>query len=306
MKRVGTTVRSQTLRELLVSASVALGSAPQARWIVAHAAGLSTGDLVGRLDITAPSVVADAVHQMVNRCLAGEPLQYVLGTWAFRTLEISVDRRVLIPRPETEQVVSAAIDELAAQSARVTAGITVVAVDLGTGSGVIALSLAAEFEPRGPALEVWATDVAAGALALLGHNLAELAARRPEAAHRVRVAQGSWFDALPGDLAGQVRLVVSNPPYVSKAEWESLDPVVREHEPAGALVPGPTGLEAIEVLLVEAPRWLAPGGSLVVELAPGQARPVAMRAEQLGYEGPEIRNDLAGRSRMLVARWPGG
>ena len=306
MTPMGAPVTSQTLRELLVSTSVALGSAPEARWIVAHAAGSRAEDLVTRLDSTAPSLVSDAVHQMVDRCLAGEPLQYVLGKWAFRTLEVRVDQRALIPRPETEQVVSAAIDELAAQSARLSPGATLVAVDLGTGSGVIALSLAVEFEPRGPALEVWATDVSAGALELLGHNLADLSVRSPEAAHRVRLAQGSWFDALPGDLAGHVRLAVSNPPYVSQAEWESLDPVVRDHEPAGALVPGPTGLEAIEALLVAAPRWLAPGGSLVVELAPVQARRVANRAEQLGYEGPEIRDDLTGRSRMLVARWPGG
>jgi release factor glutamine methyltransferase len=118
------------------------------------------------------------------------------------------------------------------------------------------------------------------------------------------VAAGSWFDALPPDLAGQVRLVVSNPPYVSASEWEQLDPVVRDFEPFGALVPGPTGLEAIEVLLDGARRWLAPGGSLVVELAPGQAAHVSNRATELGYVDPEVLHDLAGRRRMLVTRRP--
>jgi release factor glutamine methyltransferase len=99
-------------------------------------------------------------------------------------------------------------------------------------------------------------------------------------------------------------LVVSNPPYVSQAEWEALDPVVRDHEPVGSLVPGPTGFEAIDAILAEATRWLAPGGSVVVELAPGLARRVTAKATELGYQGPEVRPDLAGRQRMLVARAP--
>ena len=179
------------------------------------------------------------------------------------------------------------------------------AVDLGTGSGAIALSLTSEFEAPKP-LEVWATDVSTDALDVVEQNLAALDARHPEAARRVRLASGWWFDALPADLAGQVRLVVSNPPYISAAEWETLDPVVREHEPVGALVPGPTGLEAIDVLLHGARRWLAPGGSLVVELAPAQAVSVAGRAAALGYAEPAVLDDLAGRRRMLVTRSPGG
>ncbi len=97
---------------------------------------------------------------------------------------------------------------------------------------------------------------------------------------------------------------MSNPPYVSAAEWEALDPVVREHEPVGALVPGPTGLEAIDALLDGARQWLGPGGSLVVELAPGQAVSVAGRAAALGYVEPAVLDDLAGRRRMLVTRTP--
>ena len=131
-----------------------------------------------------------------------------------------------------------------------------------------------------------------------------LSGRSPRAAARVHSASGSWFGALPSELLGRVHLVVSNPPYVSEAEWESLDPVVRDHEPASALVPGPTGFEAIDALLEEAPRWLAPGGSLVVEIAPGQAAAVANGAAELGYEMSEVRDDLAGRHRMLVARTP--
>jgi release factor glutamine methyltransferase len=170
----------------------------------------------------------------------------------------------------------------------------------------IALSLAAEFPTSGPELEVWATDASPGALEVLAQNLEALAVMNPGAAARVRVATGSWFDALPAALAGHVHLVVSNPPYVSEAEWRSLDPSVRDHEPAVALVPGPTGLEAIEALLGDAPGWLAPGGSLVLELAPWQAAPVRARAQELGYVRPVIGSDLTGRPRMLVTRSAGG
>jgi release factor glutamine methyltransferase len=100
-------------------------------------------------------------------------------------------------------------------------------------------------------------------------------------------------------------LVVSNPPYVSEAEWEALEAVVRDHEPRAALVPGRSGLEAIEQLVHHAPLWLAPGGSLVIELAPGQADMTRRWAAEVGYERIEIRDDLAGRPRMLVARSPG-
>jgi release factor glutamine methyltransferase len=290
--------------ELVVSASLELGSGREARWVVAQCAGLRTGDLVARADMTVSPTVAQAVHDMVTRRRAGAPLQYVLGTWAFRTLELRVDPRVLIPRPETEQVVATALGELRAQSLRVARGAALLAADLGTGSGAIALSLAAELD-RGRSLEIWAADVSGDALAVCEQNLALLAHGQPEAAARVRVVKGSWFDALPVELVGRLALVVSNPPYVAEPEWDTLEPVVRDHEPPGALVSGPSGLEAVEFLLHQAPPWLAPGGSLVIELAPDQADGVRRRAVELGYEKAEIRDDLAGRPRMLVARSPG-
>ena len=296
-----------TVRVLLARASTALGpgSGPEARWIVAHALGRLAGELVAGLDGVVEPTAVDAVQRLVDRRLAGEPLQYVLGTWEFRTLEVHVDPRVLIPRPETEHVVAIALQELSAQARRLAPGGELVAVDLGAGSGVMALSLAAEGAAASPALEVWATDVSAGALEVLAVNLAALARRLPEAGGRVTTAQGSWFEALPRRLAGRVALVVSNPPYVSAREWEALDPEVRDHEPVGALVPGPTGLEAIETILSAARRWLAPGGSIVVELAPTQAAAVVARAQGLGYEDAAVRRDLAGRLRVFVARWPG-
>jgi release factor glutamine methyltransferase len=186
----------------------------------------------------------------------------------------------------------------------------VTAVDLGTGSGVIALSLAAEWDtvvPPGarPRLEVWATDASAGALEVFESNLDRLRGRDGAAADRVRVVSGSWFDALPRELRGQVNVIVSNPPYVSAAEWSELDGAVRDHEPKTALVAGPTGLEALETVLVGARRWLAPDGVLVVELAPHQAAALERIATGSGYDAVDVRPDLTGRARVLVAHQPG-
>jgi release factor glutamine methyltransferase len=240
---------------------------------------------------------------MVDRRAAGEPLQYVLGSWSFRHLEVRVDRRALIPRPETEQVVATALDMLDGRSAAMADGAgRGVVVDLGTGSGVIALSLAVESD----GVEVWATDISGAALELANRNLADMAAAHPEPATRVHLVEGTWFGALPSSLAGQVRLVVSNPPYVSEEEWSALDPVVRDYEPRLALVPGASGLEALELLVDQARRWLIPGGGLVLELAPHQADTMAARAETAGYVDVAVRTDLAGRARTLVAVWPGG
>jgi release factor glutamine methyltransferase len=232
----------------------------------------------------------------VARRAAGEPLQYVLGRWQFRSLDLMVDRRVLIPRPETEQVVEVALAELdrmgpespAARSSRI-------AVDLGTGSGAIALSLAAE-RPR---LDVWATDISSDALAVATANLAGLGGR---AAARVRLTSGRWWAALPDELRGRLDLVVSNPPYVSSGEMTELDPEIVRWEPRLSLEAGPTGLEALEEILDGAPSWLRPGGAAVLEIAPHQRAAAVQLAEVGGFSEIEVRPDLAGRDRALVAR----
>jgi release factor glutamine methyltransferase len=291
-----------TVGHLLRATTAALGSETEAKWLVSHALGIPSPQLVPRLGEEPGEQAAGAVRTLVARRTAGEPLQYVLGTWAFRTLELRVDGRALIPRPETEEVVTAALEELHRQASGIDDGQAVVAVDLGTGTGAIALSLAVEHGPSRPALEVWATDVSSSALELFEVNRSMLATSRPAAAGRVHTASGSWFDALPADLARNVHLVVSNPPYVSEPQWRRLDPVVRDHEPKVALVSGPSGFEAIDVLLTDASRWLAPGGSLVVELSPQLARAAQERAAVLGYDECQVRDDLSGRARILVAR----
>ena len=289
-------------RALLASTADRLGSAREARWILEHVE--SGGGAVLPADERDRQVLA-----LVARRVSGEPLQYVLGRWPFRSLELTVDPRVLIPRPETEQVVEVALAELeriGGGSLAPPASVPV-CVDLGTGSGAIALALASEAGRRFPAIEVWATDVSAYALEVAGQNLELLSRRDADAAARVRLAMGSWFGALPADLMGRVALVVANPPYVSVSEYAELDPEVRDWEPKQALVAGPGagdagGMADIEAIVGTAPQWLRSGGGLVVEIAPAQAPSAVDAARRAGFADATTSVDLAGRLRMLVAR----
>src|SRR5436190_21628305 len=169
----------------------------EVRWIVERASGRSPSEQVGALDDAVTEREVRFVDQMVARRAKGEPLQYVLGRWGFRTLDLLVDPRVLIPRPETEVVAGLALEALPAGGAL---------VDLGTGSGAIALAAAAE---RWPDVEVWATDASPDALAVARANLAGLGRR----AAVVRLVQGDWYAALPDELLGRVAVIVSTPPH---------------------------------------------------------------------------------------------
>ena len=269
------------------------GDAREARWIIEEASGERWGAAAGR----APEKAALRVRSMVERRRAGEPLQYVLGSWSFRGLDLMVDRRVLIPRPETEQVVEVALAELDRLRAAPRAPERPVVVDLGTGSGAIALSVAAE--RRG--VEVWAADASPDAAAVARANLAGLAGH---AATRVRIVEGDWWSALPPHLRGRVDLAVSNPPYISTAEMADLDPVVAGWEPRSALESGPAGTEQAEAILAGAGEWLTTGGTVVIEIAPHQAGHLRAAALSAGFATAHVEADLAGRPRALVARRP--
>jgi release factor glutamine methyltransferase len=291
----GATDRVARRDALLASTADRLGSVREARWILEHV------EACGAEAHSAGERVA-LVESLVARRVSGEPLQYVLGRWPFRTLELTVDPRALIPRPETEQVAEVALAELSRTDAQ-----SPVVVDLGTGSGAIALALATEGGRQFPDLEVWATDASADALAVAAQNLALLASRQASAASRVRLAEGRWFAALPDAVKGRVDLIVANPPYVSESEYAELDPGVRDWEPREALVAptgagGVGGMADIEVIVAEAPRWLRPGGALVVEIAPAQAYASIDAARRAGFRQVTTERDLAGRLRMLVAR----
>ena len=276
-----------TWGELLRQAEDRLGSPVDARRIVERVAG---DDFLVRLDEPATERGVGFFDLMVERRSIGEPLQYVIGHWGFRALDLFVDKRVLIPRPETEIVVEVALRELRTLRQR-----TPTVADLGTGSGAIALSIVSEVAGA----SVWATDRSADALAVARANLAGVSGR---AATRVRLAQGSWFDALPPMLKGQFDLIVSNPPYIAEREIADLDPQVAQWEPRDALVAGATGLEDIEVIIESAPAWLTRPGALVVEIAPSQAQTVQALAYEAGFTAAEVLPDLLGRARVLVAR----
>ncbi len=282
------------------------GAATESRWLVEAVSGFEGAELGALERELAPARSGQHVDAMVARRAAGEPIQYVLGAWSFRGLDLLLDARVLIPRPETEITAEVAIEEIQRLGERrgranpwsSPADTTYTLVDLGTGSGALALALAAEL----PDAQVWATDVSPDALAVAGANLA--GAGLP--ATRVRLALGDWFEALPVELQGRVRMIVANPPYVAEHEVARLPREVTAHEPVGALVSGPTGLEAIELIVAGAPRWLErEAGVLVCELAPHQAEAVVERAYAAGFRDASVRPDLTGRDRVLVARRAG-
>ncbi len=275
----------------LAAAGIASPSV-DARRLVEEASGFEGAALILGLDEPAPAPRVAHLEALVARRVAGEPLQYVLGRWAFRSLDLVVDRRVLIPRPETEQVCDLALAELDRISSGHPSGGGPVVADLGAGSGALGLAIAVER----PGTEVWAVELSPDAADVCRANVAALG----PAGHGVHVVEGSWFDALPDAVRGGLAVVVSNPPYV--AAGDPLPAEVADWEPAAALVPGPTGLEDIARLVAGAPRWLAPGGALVVEIGETQGPAVAALAREAGFAEVEIRPDHNRRDRALVAR----
>lgn len=263
----------------------------EARWIVEEASGMEGAELeLGLDDLVTVGGVA-RVDEMVARRLTGEPIQYVLGRWSFRTLDLLCDRRVLIPRPETEQVVGHALEALDRVLLARPERHRAVAVDLGAGSGAIGLSLAAER----PGTEVWLVDRSPDAVAVSRANLTGLGM----AGSHVQVVEGSWFEPLPADLVGRVDLVVSNPPYIAGSE--ELPRSVVDWEPDGALVPGETGLEAFEAILAGVGRWLSDDGVLVLEIGASQGEAVSRLATEAGFSRATVVHDHAGLARTVLA-----
>jgi release factor glutamine methyltransferase len=297
----GTTWRSirTEVAQKLTSSGFANADA-EARFIVEEASGYDASEWVDAAELRAPARAEARARSMAGRRLAGEPLQYVLGSWSFHGLDLMVDPRVLIPRFETEVLVDVALEEAARLGLRrgrrptalVAPSPDATIVDLGTGSGAIALALEAEL----PDVEVWATDADEDALTVARANVAGCGAAR------VRLATGSWFDALPASLRGRVTMLVSNPPYVAESEAGELTDEVAKFEPYDALIAGPTGREALEHLVASARAWLSTRAALVCELAPHQADAMVAYARARGFGDALVRDDLSGRPRVLVAR----
>lgn len=285
----GTIRWAELLQETAMSLRLANVDNPaaEAKWMVEQATG-TTGAECQEI-LSSPATVRGVNHleSMIRRRCDGEPIQYVLGSWSFRMLDLLVDERVLIPRPETEMVAGLALDEL--DRMRPDGGGTV--IDLGTGSGAIGLSVAAERN----ASRVLLTDKSADALAVARANLAGLGL----AARGVEISQGSWFEAVPERFLGECDVIVSNPPYVPLTD--DLATAVADWEPLDALFSGDDGLDDLRNLIAGVARWLRPSGALVLEMDPRQIDVVSdlLASERFSVE---VHADHAGHSRAIVAR----
>lgn len=285
-----------TWRQLRDHATSRLDDALDAQRIVEVAGGFTSTELRAEFDERASDKAQMHVDAMIARRLAGVPLQHVLGQWSFRSLDIAVDSRALIPRPETEIVVEYALQELRRLETTYEL-ISPVVADLGTGSGVIALAVAVETVNT----TVLATEQSSEALSLARANLAGTGGR---AAQRVQMFEGSWFEPLPDNYRGAIDLVISNPPYLADDELSSLDADVRDHDPHDALFAGPTGYECFQAIINQLDSWLAPHGTVVFEHAPWQGQQLQQLLIQTGFSPSNILtlNDLAGRQRVTIGR----
>jgi release factor glutamine methyltransferase len=281
-----------TWREMLAQTVESVGNAQEARWLCEHAAGVDGAEFLAVQDEHVTVSMANSLHDMVRRRLLGEPLQYVMKRWAFRHLDVFVDQRVLIPRPETETVVDIALS-LATQRLQESSPICV--VDLGTGSGVIGLSMAYELPHE--SAQVWLTDASSDALDVAHANIVGVG-RKGEC---VRVAEGNWWNALPTELRGHVDVAVCNPPYIAEHDNEVADDV-RKWEPHSALFAPNNGMADIEVVARDASEWLSVGGWLVLEIGYQQGDAVRKVLSEANLADIEIRKDLAGRDRIALAR----
>lgn len=229
-----------------------------------------------------PAAAARVFGEMVRRRLRREPVAYIVGRKGFRRIELAVDRRVLVPRPETELLVEVALERRPAS-----------VLDVGTGSGAIALAIADEL----PGSAVTATDTSAAALEVACAN-----AERLGLAERVRFLPGSIPEGESFDL------VLANLPYVAESDWPSLQPEVTQWEPREALLAGPDGLDAYRALFgASSVRTLYPSGlqkayGVAVEVGEGQAAAVAGMMSAAGFAAVETRRDLAGTERVVVGQ----
>lgn len=254
-----------------------------AELLLADTLGVKRLDLYLQYDRPLPAEELASFKARLLRRARREPLQYIAGEAAFRELRLHVDRRVLIPRPETEVLVEHVLAWCRGRS-----GLS--ALDIGTGSGAIALSLATEGDCF---TRVVATDISADALEVAGMNLHAAAPGAP-----VVLRQGSGFEPVSGE---RFDVIVSNPPYVGENERTLLDPEVSEWEPAVALFSGEDGLSMIRQLVSGAPRHLHPGGLLALEIGAGQgeaARQIVLATP--GFARVEVKPDLSGRDRMVL------
>lgn len=257
-------------------------AAREARLVLGQAAGWSAARVAVARDEGLGAEALGAAEAMLARRLDREPLAQILGEWPFYGRAFRVTRDTLTPRPDTETLVELA---LAGPFARL--------LDLGTGSGAIAVTLLAE---RGAATGV-ASDVSPKALAVAGENAA-----RHGVSGRLDLVEADWW----GGIAGRFDLIVSNPPYVTEAEYATLAPEITRHEPRGALTPGGDGLAAYRAILGGIGAHLVPGGRCLVEIGATQGETVAAIFAEAGLETVLVHADLAGKPRVVAGTMPKG
>lgn len=267
-----------------------------AELLAARLLRLGRGMLAGELEKEVSEKCLEAMRRGMTRLVKGEPVQYVLGEWDFRTLTLACDRRALIPRPETEELVTRVLKYLSARKSRNvdkrrTAPFI---VDVGTGTGAIILSLAREY--KGDALFL-GTDVSEDAIALAQTN-----AEKCGLADRVKFAVADGLDEF--DEPGVVDVIVSNPPYIESAVCETLDSRVKDWEPRLALDGGASGLDFYDRYLGDALNILKPGGAVFFEIGENQGEAVRQLMFDYGFERIAIEKDYAGHDRYASAFLP--
>lgn len=244
----------------------------------------SRGLLAAHFAEETPERFVDAMRRGIMRLAAGEPVQYVIGEWDFRRLTLKCDKRALIPRPETEELVTRVLAWLAKRP-------DPVVVDAGTGTGAIILSIASEFAAPGVFV---GTDVSEDAIALARENAARLALDK-----RVEFVAMDGLDDF--DEPAMFDAIVSNPPYISSAECKTLEKRVRDYEPALALDGGPEGLDFYDRYLADALNLLKPGGAVFFEIGEGQGAAVGDLMRTYGFSKIKIEKDYAGHDRYASA-----
>ena len=268
-----------------------VGERTVAQWLCEHASGCDADEFSGIQDELVSERSAQHLHSMLTRYATGEPLQYVMGRWAFRRLDLLVDSRVLIPRPETELLVEH-VTRYALQKIR-DVGRRVAIAGLGTGSGAVGLSVL--YELPFESAEVGMTDISEDALHVARANAAGIGRNAVGA----RFGHGSWYQALPEDLRGSLDVIVSNPPYIATGDLLVGDSVLK-WEPHSALFAGKDGLNDLRVVVSGATDWLVPGGLLAVEMGFTQASVVSQLFELADFKNVSVHKDLAGLDRFVT------
>ncbi len=281
-----------TLAGLLAASRAALVEAGvddsgfDARVIVEHFSGTTRTDAIARPDMAVDTQAVESVHGAISRRAAGEPVHRILGFREFYGMKLFLSAETLEPRPDTEVLVDAVLPHLRQLAA--TGGACRI-LDLGTGTGAIALALLAQVsEASGVGV-----DISEDALATACRN-----ARENGLSGRFEAVRSDWY----AEISGQFQVIVSNPPYISSSELETLQREVREHDPRRALDGGADGLDAYRAIVARSNSYLAPGGVVGVEIGHLQAADVAALFEAAGFRLLETRKDLGGHDRALIFR----